>query len=194
MCRQYSSDVRFAQKAGRLQPSVLCENAPPMLDCRRSTLLIFCEVYRVVFFLVSMRPRLSRSPQRLRRDLSLPRMRRPAGGRPRCRGAGGCAVRPRLARVVRSGVRDQGAGVGGQEADQQANIGRRSSVVGRPSSGVWAKHEWVLPQLRAENIVTLGEGFTPLIPSPRLAKSLGSTTCGSSSAASATPVRSRTWG
>ncbi len=31
----------------------------------------------------------------------------------------------------------------------------------------------MLPQLRAENIVTLGEGFTPLIPSPRLAKSLG---------------------
>ena len=31
----------------------------------------------------------------------------------------------------------------------------------------------MLPQLRAEHIVTLGEGFTPLIPSPRLAKSLG---------------------
>ena len=42
-----------------------------------------------------------------------------------------------------------------------------------PTSGVWAKHEWVLPQLRPENIVTLGEGFTPLLPSPRLGKSLG---------------------
>ena len=42
-----------------------------------------------------------------------------------------------------------------------------------PASGVWAKHEWVLPQLRPENIVTLGEGFTPLLPSPRLGKSLG---------------------
>ena len=43
----------------------------------------------------------------------------------------------------------------------------------RNTSGVWAKHEWVLPQLGPENIVTLGEGFTPLLPSPRLAKSLG---------------------
>ena len=31
----------------------------------------------------------------------------------------------------------------------------------------------MLPQLRPENIVILGEGFTPLLPSPRLAKSLG---------------------
>ena len=57
--------------------------------------------------------------------------------------------------------------------DQGSGIGDQGSGVYRPSSGVWAKHEWVLPQLRAENIVTLGEGFTPLIPSPRLAKSLG---------------------
>ena len=47
-----------------------------------------------------------------------------------------------------------------------------SGVRGR-GSGVWAKHEWVLPQLRRENIVTLGEGFTPLLPSSRLGKSLG---------------------
>ena len=70
---------------------------------------------------------------------------------------------------------DQGSGIRSQESEvrsQQANVGRRSSVVGRPSSGVWSKYEWVLPQLRAEHIVTLGEGFTPLIPSPRLAKSL----------------------
>ena len=50
---------------------------------------------------------------------------------------------------------DQGSGVRGQ------------------GSGVWAKHAWVLPQLASENIVSLGEGFTPLLPSPRLAKSLG---------------------
>ncbi len=43
----------------------------------------------------------------------------------------------------------------------------------RSTSGVWAKHEWVLPQLNPENIVTLGEGYTPLLPSPRLGKALG---------------------
>ncbi len=40
-------------------------------------------------------------------------------------------------------------------------------------SGVWAKAEWVLPQIRPENIVTLGEGYTPLIHSPRLGRDLG---------------------
>jgi threonine synthase len=57
---------------------------------------------------------------------------------------------------------DQGSGVRSQE----------SGVRGQ-GSGVWAKHEWVLPQLRPENIVTLGEGLTPLLPTLRLAKSLG---------------------
>ena len=53
-------------------------------------------------------------------------------------------------------------------------VGIRVSVQVRgQASGVWAKHEWVLPQLRPENIVTLGEGNTPLLPTPRLAKSLG---------------------
>jgi threonine synthase len=40
-------------------------------------------------------------------------------------------------------------------------------------SGVWAKQEWVLPQLRRENIVSLGEGYTPLLPAPRLGRALG---------------------
>jgi len=31
----------------------------------------------------------------------------------------------------------------------------------------------VLPQLRPEHIVSLGEGFTPLLSAPRPAKSLG---------------------
>jgi threonine synthase len=57
--------------------------------------------------------------------------------------------------------------------DQGSGVRSQGSASHRPSSGVWSKHEWVLPQLRAENIVTLGEGFTPLIPSPRLSKSLG---------------------
>jgi threonine synthase len=42
-----------------------------------------------------------------------------------------------------------------------------------PTSGVWSKWEWVLPQLRPENIVSLGEGYTPLLYSPRLGRSLG---------------------
>ena len=40
-------------------------------------------------------------------------------------------------------------------------------------SGVWDKAEWVLPQIGPENRVTLGEGHTPLIHSPRLGKALG---------------------
>jgi threonine synthase len=44
---------------------------------------------------------------------------------------------------------------------------------GAAASGVWGKGEWVLPQLRPENIVTLGEGRTPLLPAPRLAADLG---------------------
>ncbi len=42
-----------------------------------------------------------------------------------------------------------------------------------PPSGVWNKAEWVLPMLRPANVVSLGEGFTPLLPSPRLGESLG---------------------
>jgi threonine synthase len=40
------------------------------------------------------------------------------------------------------------------------------------SSGVWGKKEWVLPQLKKENIVSMGEGHTPLIPLPKYAKEL----------------------
>ena len=57
--------------------------------------------------------------------------------------------------------------------DQRSAISVPASRVQASASGVWAKHEWVLPQLRPENIVTLGEGYTPLLPSPRLGKSLG---------------------
>ena len=70
---------------------------------------------------------------------------------------------------------DQGSGVGGQESGVRSQQQRRSSVVRRPSSvvGCLGQARMGAAQLRAENIVTLGEGFTPLIPSPRLAKSLG---------------------
>src|SRR5262252_5097905 len=40
-------------------------------------------------------------------------------------------------------------------------------------SGVWSKKEMVLPELDEKNIVSLGEGNSPLIQSDRLAKHLG---------------------
>jgi len=40
-------------------------------------------------------------------------------------------------------------------------------------SGVWGKHEWVAPQLRAENIVSMAEGVTHLTRVPRYAAELG---------------------
>src|SRR5437899_243751 len=40
-------------------------------------------------------------------------------------------------------------------------------------SGVWSKKEVVLPELEDKNIVSLGEGNSPLIKSERLAKHLG---------------------
>ncbi len=50
---------------------------------------------------------------------------------------------------------------------------RARAGTGPAASGVWSKAEWVLPGLRTENIVTLGEGYTPLLPAPRLAHDLG---------------------
>ena len=41
------------------------------------------------------------------------------------------------------------------------------------SSGVWGKKEWVLPEIDPEHVISLGEGATPLIPLPRLAKEWG---------------------
>jgi len=46
------------------------------------------------------------------------------------------------------------------------------SRLGR-TSGVWSKKELVLPELDEKNIVSLGEGNSPLIKSERFAKSLG---------------------
>jgi threonine synthase len=40
-------------------------------------------------------------------------------------------------------------------------------------SGVWGKHEWVAPQLAPAHIISMGEGTTALIRTPRLAKALG---------------------
>ncbi len=41
------------------------------------------------------------------------------------------------------------------------------------ASGVWGKWEWVAPHIARENIVSLGEGYTPLISAPRLGERLG---------------------
>ncbi len=51
--------------------------------------------------------------------------------------------------------------------------GAPRSTPGRAASGVWDKREWVLPQIEPRNIVTLGEGWTPLLPVPALAHDLG---------------------
>ncbi|HRC57187.1 MAG TPA: threonine synthase [Kofleriaceae bacterium] len=59
------------------------------------------------------------------------------------------------------------------EAWKQLFAERWRGVDGPSSSGVWAKREWVLPELRDENLVTLGEGATHLMPIPRLASALG---------------------
>jgi threonine synthase len=42
-----------------------------------------------------------------------------------------------------------------------------------PYSGVWAKAEWVFPALRPENIISLGEGYSPLLAVARLGRDLG---------------------
>jgi len=50
---------------------------------------------------------------------------------------------------------------------------RLSSMDLPDRSGVWSKREWVLPQIPLEHVVTLGEGWNPLLPDPRTAKRLG---------------------
>ncbi len=40
-------------------------------------------------------------------------------------------------------------------------------------SGIWDKKEWVLPEVDAENIVTLGEGWTQLLSPPEYSRELG---------------------
>ncbi len=41
------------------------------------------------------------------------------------------------------------------------------------ASGVWGKREWVLPELEDADIVSLGEGWSPLVPAPRAGTALG---------------------
>jgi threonine synthase len=51
---------------------------------------------------------------------------------------------------------------------------QRARAVELPhASGVWAKKEWVCPQLASENVVSLGEGNTPLLRARRLEEETG---------------------
>ena len=59
-------------------------------------------------------------------------------------------------------------------------------------SAVWGKKEWVCPDIRDEHIVSMDEGGTNLLWAERYGKRWAWTTCGSSSAATRTPARSRT--
>lgn len=58
-------------------------------------------------------------------------------------------------------------------ADWKRIFSDRMSSFAHPwSSGVWGKKEWVLPGVDDADIVTLGEGRTPLVPVPQLARDL----------------------
>ncbi len=41
------------------------------------------------------------------------------------------------------------------------------------ASGVWGKREWVLPEIEDRDVVSLGEGWSPLVPAPRAGRALG---------------------
>jgi threonine synthase len=59
-------------------------------------------------------------------------------------------------------------------ADWRALFDERARSVEHPyGSGVWGKKEWVCPQVDAVNVVSLGEGHTPLLPAGRLGRELG---------------------
>ncbi|HKR02409.1 MAG TPA: threonine synthase [Pyrinomonadaceae bacterium] len=57
------------------------------------------------------------------------------------------------------------------DLERAARTLTKESLIGRPSN-LWRYRE-VLPIEREENIVTLGEGWTPLLPAPRLAARVG---------------------
>jgi threonine synthase len=49
----------------------------------------------------------------------------------------------------------------------------RALFASRPDSGVWAQREWVQPHVADENVVSLGEGHTPLLPARGYGQKLG---------------------
>ncbi|RMF56568.1 MAG: threonine synthase [Calditrichaeota bacterium] len=50
---------------------------------------------------------------------------------------------------------------------------RRQHLRGPLASGVWSKQEWVCPEIDEANIVSLAEGWTPLLEAPHLARTAG---------------------
>ncbi|MGV8026496.1 MAG: threonine synthase [Anaerolineaceae bacterium] len=50
---------------------------------------------------------------------------------------------------------------------------RALSRPGIYASGVWAKKEWVCPQIPEDAVVSFNEGNTPLVPVPQLGKQIG---------------------
>lgn len=50
---------------------------------------------------------------------------------------------------------------------------RYGHSTGPYASGIWGKKEWVCPEIADENIVSIGEGRTPLFEARRLSKSTG---------------------
>jgi threonine synthase len=50
---------------------------------------------------------------------------------------------------------------------------RWGAVRGVHASGVWAKHEWVNPHVAERNVVSLGEGCTPLLKIERFGRRIG---------------------
>ncbi len=92
----------------------------------------------------------------------------------------GCGFEAQLSEVLYRCQRCDGllevrhAPFGGDGASWRAYFDERWGAIRGPyASGVWAKRRWVLPNLPKERIVTLGEGRSPLLPLPRMAKALG---------------------
>ena len=66
------------------------------------------------------------------------------------------------------GLRERTAG------DWKQLFSSRAGSMSLPDrSGVWGKKEWVLPQIPDEHIVTLAEGWNPMLPASRTAARLG---------------------
>ncbi|MBM4379526.1 MAG: threonine synthase [Deltaproteobacteria bacterium] len=56
----------------------------------------------------------------------------------------------------------------------KARFAERSARARLPEgSGIWGKREWVMPHLEDGDIVSLGEGWNPLLPLPGMAQRLG---------------------
>jgi threonine synthase len=62
-------------------------------------------------------------------------------------------------------------GLRGKTAGQWIDLFDRRSA--RATSGVWSKKEWVAPHLDEDQIVSLGEGVSHLLPLKRLGQALG---------------------